>query len=35
MTARPFVGRNWGEGGYGWFGYDFWKRNVKVGFVIE
>ena len=28
-------GRNWGEGGYGWFGYDFWKRNVKVGFVIE
>jgi hypothetical protein len=28
-------GRNWGDGGYGWFGYDFWKRNVKVGFVIE
>jgi C1A family cysteine protease len=28
-------GRGWGEGGYGWFGYDFWKRNVKVGFVIE
>ena len=28
-------GRGWGEGGYGWVGYDFWKRNVKVGFVIE
>jgi len=28
-------GRNWGDGGYGWFGYDFWKRNVKVAFVIE
>jgi Papain family cysteine protease len=28
-------GRGWGDGGYGWFGYDFWKRNVKVGFVID
>jgi C1A family cysteine protease len=28
-------GRGWGDGGYGWFGYDFWKRNVKVGFIIE
>ena len=28
-------GRGWGEGGYGWFGYAFWRRNVKVGFVIE
>jgi len=28
-------GRGWGDGGYGWFGYEFWKRNVKVGFVID
>jgi C1A family cysteine protease len=28
-------GRSWGEDGLGWFGYDFWKRNVKVGFVID
>ena len=28
-------GRGWGDGGYGWFGYDFWKRNIKVGFVID
>jgi C1A family cysteine protease len=28
-------GRGWGEGGFGWFSYEFWKRNVKVGFVIE
>lgn len=28
-------GRSWGNKGYGWFGYDFWKRNVRVGFVIE
>jgi C1A family cysteine protease len=28
-------GRNWGDGGYGWLGYDFWKRNVKVGYVID
>jgi C1A family cysteine protease len=28
-------GASWGEKGYGWFGYEFWKRNVKVGFVIE
>ena len=28
-------GRNWGDGGYGWFSYEFWKRNVRVGFVID
>jgi C1A family cysteine protease len=28
-------GRGWGDGGYGWFGYEFWKRTVKVGFVID
>jgi C1A family cysteine protease len=28
-------GRNWGEGGHGWFSYEFWKRNVRVGFVID
>ena len=21
-------GRTWGDGGYGWFSYEFWKRNV-------
>ena len=28
-------GPSWGNKGYGWFGYDFWKRNVRVGHVIE
>jgi C1A family cysteine protease len=28
-------GRTWGAHGYGWFGYEFWKRNVGPGYVIE
>jgi C1A family cysteine protease len=28
-------GRNWADGGYGWFAYDFWKRNVRFGYVID
>jgi hypothetical protein len=28
-------GREWADGGYGWFGYDFWKRYIDVGFVID
>jgi C1A family cysteine protease len=28
-------GLSWGNKGYGWFSYDFWKRNVRVGHVIE
>jgi C1A family cysteine protease len=28
-------GQSWGNKGYGWFGYEFWKRNVRVGYVIE
>jgi C1A family cysteine protease len=28
-------GRSWADGGYGWFSYDFWRRNVQVGFVID
>jgi C1A family cysteine protease len=28
-------GKTWGANGYGWFGYDFWHRNVSVAFVIE
>lgn len=28
-------GKTWADGGYGWFSYEFWKRNVQVGFVIE
>jgi C1A family cysteine protease len=28
-------GRNWADGGYGWFSYDFWKRNARVGYVID
>jgi C1A family cysteine protease len=28
-------GRSWGANGLGWFGYEFWKRNARVGFVIE
>jgi C1A family cysteine protease len=28
-------GRGWADGGHGWFSYEFWKRNVQVGFVID
>jgi len=28
-------GRNWGDGGYAWFTYDFWKRSTQVAFVID
>ena len=28
-------GTGWGSNGYGWFGYEWWKRNVRVGYVIE
>jgi C1A family cysteine protease len=28
-------GPSWGNKGYGWFGYEYWKRNVRVGYVIE
>jgi C1A family cysteine protease len=28
-------GPTWGTRGYGWFGYEFWKRNVGTGYVIE
>jgi C1A family cysteine protease len=28
-------GRSWGDGGRGWFSYDFWRSRVKAGFVID
>lgn len=28
-------GQSWAAQGYGWFGYEFWKRHVSAGFVIE
>jgi C1A family cysteine protease len=28
-------GPSWADKGYGWFGYEFWKRNIRAGFVIE
>jgi len=28
-------GQSWGNKGYGWFGYEFWKRNIRVAYVIE
>jgi hypothetical protein len=28
-------GRGFGEGGYAWLGYEFWARNVQVGYVID
>jgi C1A family cysteine protease len=28
-------GKSWADKGYGWFGYEFWKRNIHVGYVIE
>jgi C1A family cysteine protease len=28
-------GQAWGVNGHGWVAYDFWKRNIRLGFVIE
>jgi len=28
-------GSRWGDGGYAWFSYDFWKRSTQVAFVID
>ena len=28
-------GRNFGDSGYAWLSYEFWTRNVQVGFVID
>ena len=28
-------GTNWGNGGYGWFSYDFWKSRVRTAYVIQ
>lgn len=35
FLVQNSFGSSWGNKGYGWFGYDFWKRNVRVGYVIE
>jgi C1A family cysteine protease len=29
------LGQGWGNKGLGWIGYEYWKRNVRVGFAIE
>jgi C1A family cysteine protease len=39
-TKKAFLiqnswGQSWAAKGYGWFGYEFWKRNVSAGFVLE
>jgi hypothetical protein len=28
-------GRGFGDGGYAWLSYEFWSRNVQVGYVID
>jgi hypothetical protein len=28
-------GIGWGDGGYAWFDYAYWRRTVRTGFVIE
>ena len=28
-------GREWGDGGYAWFSYEFWTRSVETAFVID
>lgn len=28
-------GRDWGDGGYAWFGYAYWREKARTGFVID
>jgi C1A family cysteine protease len=35
FLVQNSLGSSWGNKGYGWFGYDFWKRNVRAAYVIE
>jgi C1A family cysteine protease len=35
FLVQNSFGSSWGNKGYAWFGYDWWKRNVRVGYVIE
>ena len=35
LAIQNAFGRGWGDNGYAWFSYDFWRRSPKVGFVID
>jgi C1A family cysteine protease len=35
FLVQNSFGTSWGIKGFGWFGYDFWKRNVGPAYVIE
>jgi C1A family cysteine protease len=35
FLVQNSLGQGWGNKGLGWIGYEYWKRNVRVGFVIE
>jgi C1A family cysteine protease len=35
FMVQNSAGQGWGNKGLGWIGYDYWKRNVRAGFVIE
>ena len=35
FAIQNSAGRNWGDGGYAWISYDYWKNAARVAYVIN